>query len=209
MVERKKVETFEDLLVWQKGIQLVKQVYLLTADGKLNRDFGLRDQLQRAAVSIPTNIAEGFERASRKEYLFFLNIAKGSAGDLRSLLRVAREIGHIDQATYERLKGTVIELSRYLANQIKALRVRTTNAIPLPPYPFTLITLLPLFPSPISGTPPCLRRKASSLDHHRIGLRSHRSPPAQCARPFQLQDQVIDGSHECPTQSDGTTASDL
>lgn len=57
-MERKKVETFEDLLVWQKGIELVKQVYLVTAGGKLNRDFGLRDQLQRAAVSIPTNIAE-------------------------------------------------------------------------------------------------------------------------------------------------------
>jgi len=77
-VERKKIETFEDLLVWQKGIELVKQIYALTANGKLNRDFGMRDQLQRAAVSIPTNIAEGFERASRKEYLLFLNIAKGA-----------------------------------------------------------------------------------------------------------------------------------
>jgi four helix bundle protein len=123
-VERKKVETFEDLLVWQKGIELVKQVYLLTAGGKLNRDFGLRDQLQRAAVSIPTNIAEGFERASRKEYLLFLNIAKGSAGEVRSLLRVAFEIGHIDQTTHDRLTSAVTELSRYLANQIKALRAK-------------------------------------------------------------------------------------
>jgi four helix bundle protein len=59
-VERKKVETFEDLLVWQKGIEFVKQVYLVTAGGKLNRDFGLRDQLQRAAVSIPTKHRGGF-----------------------------------------------------------------------------------------------------------------------------------------------------
>ena len=66
-MEKKKIEGFEDLLVWQKGIVLVKQVYLLTAEGKLQRDFGLRDQLQRAAVSIPTNIAEGYERASRRE----------------------------------------------------------------------------------------------------------------------------------------------
>src|SRR6185436_5587503 len=121
---RKKIENFVDLWVWQKGIALVKQIYLLTANGKLNRDFGMRDQLQRAAVSIPTNIAEGFERASRKEYLLFLNIAKGSAGEVRSLLRVALEIGYIDHATYESLKGAVIELSRYLANQIKALRAR-------------------------------------------------------------------------------------
>src|SRR5713226_3801521 len=95
---------------------------LISSQGDLRRDFGLRDQLQRAAVSIPTNIAEGFERASRKEYLLFLNIAKGSAGEVRSLLRVALEIGHIDQTTYDRLSSAVIELSRYLANQIKALR---------------------------------------------------------------------------------------
>jgi four helix bundle protein len=71
--------------VWQRGIELVKQVYLATNEGDLKRDFGLRDQLRRAAVSIPTNIAEGFERSSRKEYLLFLNIAKGSAGEVRSL----------------------------------------------------------------------------------------------------------------------------
>lgn len=62
---------------------------MITKEGELSRDFGLRDQLRRASVSIPTNIAEGFERHSRKEYLNFLNIAKGSAGEVRSLLRVA------------------------------------------------------------------------------------------------------------------------
>ena len=84
-----KIETFEDLRVWQKGISLVKQVYLITREGEISRDFGYQDQLRRAAVSIPTNIAEGFERYSRKEYVNFLNIAKGSAGEVRSLVRVA------------------------------------------------------------------------------------------------------------------------
>jgi four helix bundle protein len=88
------MESFEDLRVWQSGIELVKAVYLLMKDGELNKDFGLRGQLRRAAVSVPTNIAEGFERSSRKEYLRFLNIAKGSAGEVRSLLRVALEIGY-------------------------------------------------------------------------------------------------------------------
>lgn len=60
-----KIETFEDLRVWQKGISLVKQVYLVTRQGEISRDFGFRDQLRRAAVSISTNIAEGFERRSR------------------------------------------------------------------------------------------------------------------------------------------------
>jgi len=82
----KRIESFEDLLVWQKGIALVKHVYLVTETGLLRKDFGLRDQLRRAAVSIPTNIAEGFERSFHKEYLRFLNIAKGSAGEVRSLL---------------------------------------------------------------------------------------------------------------------------
>ncbi len=121
-MERKKIESFEDLWVWQKGIELVKQVYLLTGEGKLNKDFGLRDQLQRAAVSIPTNIAEGFERSSRKEYVLFLNIAKGSAGEVRSLLRVALEIGYIDQSRYDQLRSGVLELSRYLSNQIRSLK---------------------------------------------------------------------------------------
>src|ERR1051325_4146728 len=96
-MQRKPIRTFEDLLVWQKGIALVKEVYIATSDGALRRDFGLRDQIRRAAVSIPTNIAEGFERSSRKEYLLFLNIAKGLAGELRSLIRVAFEVGYFDK----------------------------------------------------------------------------------------------------------------
>jgi len=121
-MERKKIERFEDLLVWQKAMQLVKHVYLLTEGGKLGRDYGLRDQMRRAAVSIPTNIAEGFERASRKEYLNFLNIAKGSAGELRSLLHVSVEVGSLDNAQYESLRDRAVEVSRFLSNQIKALR---------------------------------------------------------------------------------------
>ena len=118
----KKIESFEDLLVWQKGLKIVKQVYLITRDGKLSKDFGLRDQLRGAALSIPSNIAEGFERASRKEYLNFLNIAKGSAGEVRSLLRVSVEIGYLEESQYYELQEMILELSRYLSNQIKALK---------------------------------------------------------------------------------------
>ena len=78
MNERSKVRRFEDLLVWQMGIDLVKRIYILTTSGMLSQDFGLKDKIRRASVSIPTNIAEGFERSSRKEYLQYLNIAKGS-----------------------------------------------------------------------------------------------------------------------------------
>ena len=120
--KRKKIESFEDLLVWQKGMEIVKQVYLISREGELGRDFALRDQLRRAAISIPTNIAEGFERASRKEYLSFLNYAKGSTGEVRSLLNVAAELGYLEPSQYEALRQAVLELSRYLSNQIKSLR---------------------------------------------------------------------------------------
>jgi four helix bundle protein len=120
-MERKKIENFEELQVWQKGIELVKQVYLLTKDGDLSMDFGLRDQLKRASVSIATNTAEGFERYSRKEYVYFLNIAKGSAGEFRSLLRVALEVGYLEQSKYNELYTSAIELSRMLSTQIQAL----------------------------------------------------------------------------------------
>jgi four helix bundle protein len=116
------IASFEDLRVWRKGIGLTKEVYAETGGPPFNKDFGLRDQLRRAAVSIPANIAEGFERASKKEYLNFLNIAKGSAGELRCLLRVALEIGYLEKERYDHLSNSAIELSCYLSNQIKALK---------------------------------------------------------------------------------------
>ena len=115
------IENFEDLRVWQKGIELTKRIYIITSKGELSRDFGLKDQLRRAAVSVPTNVAEGFERRSRKEYVNFLNIAKGSAGEVRSLLRVAIEVGYLEQNTYEQLYNQAKELSRMLASQIRAI----------------------------------------------------------------------------------------
>ena len=121
-MERRKIESFEDLMVWQEGIRLVKAVYLVTGDGDLKRDFGLRDQLRRAAVSVPTNIAEGFELSSRNEYLKFLNIAKGSAGEVRSLLRVAWEVGYLEASQYEELRDATMKLSAYLFNHMKSIR---------------------------------------------------------------------------------------
>jgi four helix bundle protein len=120
--KRKKIESFEDLMVWQKGMEIVKQVYLISREGELCRDFALRNQLRRAVISIPTNIAEGFERSSRKEYVNFLNYAKGSTGEVRSLLNVAIDLGYLEPSQHEALRQAVMELSRYLFNQIKSLR---------------------------------------------------------------------------------------
>src|SRR5215475_6683285 len=116
------IRTFEDLVVWQKAIEFVKEVYLLTQQGELKRAFALRDQMRRAALSIPTNIAEGFDRTSRKEYLLFLNIPKGSAGEMRSLIRVALEVGFLETDTHDRLRNSAMTLSRFLSNQMKSIR---------------------------------------------------------------------------------------
>lgn len=109
-------------MVWKKGIALAKLIYQLTAEAPLSKDFGLKDQLRRASVSISANIAEGFERANRKEYVQFLNIAKGSAGELRSLIRVAFEVGYLSAALHETLRKATLEESRFLSNHIKSLR---------------------------------------------------------------------------------------
>lgn len=129
--------------MWQLAIELVKEIYLITGKGALKNDFALRDQFRRAAISIPTNIAEGFERRSRKEYLLFLNISKGSAGELRSLLRVGVEIEYLHSSDYELLRTKTTELARTW--QIKCGRwaeFTTSEGFPYPPSPF------PLFPFP-------------------------------------------------------------
>ena len=118
---KKKIECFEDLFIWQKGIEFVKEIYLITEKKGLKNDFGLKNQMRDASVSVPANIAEGFERRSRKEYLNFLNIAKGSAGEVRSLLYVAFEIGYIDEAEHKRLREKAKFLSGSISNHIKSI----------------------------------------------------------------------------------------
>src|SRR5262245_65038788 len=92
-----KVEKFEDLIAWQKARALAKSVYTLTRKGELATDFGLSRQMQRAAVSIMSNIAEGFERAGPKEFHNFLCIAKSSCAELRSQLYIAVDVGYISK----------------------------------------------------------------------------------------------------------------
>ncbi len=87
-----RIEKFEDLIIWQDGVNLAVNVYRIL---KNCRDFGLRDQIQRSAVSIPSNIAEGFDRKSNNEFLRFLKISKGSCAELRTQLIIAEQVGLI------------------------------------------------------------------------------------------------------------------
>lgn len=124
--KRRLITCFEDLFIWQKSIEFAKEIYLLTDRKGLGSDFGLRNQMRDASVSISTNIAEGFERRSRKEYLNFLNIAKASAGETRSLLYVAFEVGYIESVELDLLREKAKFLSGSIANHMKSIsRART------------------------------------------------------------------------------------
>ncbi len=87
------IDKFEDLIAWQKARELTKIIYAVTKQGEFSRDFGLRDQIRRSAVSIMSNVAEGFERGGRSEFHQFLVIAKGSCAELRSQLYTALDAG--------------------------------------------------------------------------------------------------------------------
>ena len=88
-------KTFEEINAWQNARELVKDVYAMTGSGDFSKDYGLKDQIQRASISICSNIAEGFERRGNKEFINFLWIAKGSAAEVCSQLYNARDLGYI------------------------------------------------------------------------------------------------------------------
>ena len=109
-----KVERFEDLIAWQKARQLTVDIYRITAHGEFAKDYGLRDQMRRAAVSAMSNIAERFDRGSRGEFHQFLVVAKASCAEVRSQLYVAQDVRYIDQEAFSNLNSSTSELSRII-----------------------------------------------------------------------------------------------
>jgi len=94
------IRHFEQIEAWKDARELIKSVYEITRDGTFAKDYALKDQIRRAALSISANIAEGFDRGSNKEFLYFLAIAKGSAGEVRALLYTALDIGYITEEDF-------------------------------------------------------------------------------------------------------------
>jgi len=122
---------FEDLEVWQRAKDLTNLIYEFSTDGSFARDFGLRDQMRRASVSIMSNIAEGFESQTQAMFIKYLAYAKGSAGELRAQLYIARDQGYITDeefdAAFSLAEICSKQLSRfiqYLESQPNARRVR-------------------------------------------------------------------------------------
>jgi len=114
---------FKELKVWQHGKELAISIYKITSVGKFKSDFGLRDQIRRAAVSIPSNLAEGDERGSNKEAVRFFYIAKGSLAELQTQLIIAHEIGYIDSENLKDMDEKCQMLGKMIGSLIKA---RTT-----------------------------------------------------------------------------------
>jgi len=129
-----KIERFEEIEAWQDARLLVKGIYEVTDGGRFARDFGLRDQIRRASISTMSNIAEGFERGSDKDFIRFLYMAKASAGEVRSQLYVALDLGYVDQQKTDEIGSLVQTVSRrisgffrYLKSTVRAARKTSVN----------------------------------------------------------------------------------
>jgi four helix bundle protein len=116
-----RIKKFEDLESWKKSRRLTKRIYDATGTGRFTRDFGLKNQIRRASISILSNIAEGFERGGDKEFFQFLAMAKGSCGEVRAQLYIAVDQGYISQDLFESLSNDADEIGRLISGLMKYL----------------------------------------------------------------------------------------
>jgi len=108
------IQGFEDLIAWQKSRELTKLIYQMTGTRSFSKDFGLRDQIQRAAVSVMSNLAEGFERGSTAEFHQFVVISKASCAEVRSQLYAAFDVGYLSEDQFKQSQALAEEVSRII-----------------------------------------------------------------------------------------------
>jgi len=116
------IEKFEDLEVWKVSMDLCADIYKLTNTELFSKDFGLKDQIRRSAISVPSNISEGYERDSKNQFVYFLVIAKGSCGELRTQLRIAKALNYLSEKEYFAINDKCISVSKQLAGFINYLK---------------------------------------------------------------------------------------
>ena len=121
-----KAKRFEDLWIWQKSRELIKEIYKDFRSESGSKDYGFRGQIQEAGVSIMNNIAEGFERRTDPEFARFLDIAEGSCGEVRSMYYTAEDLGYIDSATVDTRRSRARQISAGIASLTKHLRITKT-----------------------------------------------------------------------------------
>ncbi len=127
MHRKPKVKSDQDLIVWQRGVELVLETYRLTSAFPDTERYGLTSQMRRAAISIPSNIAEGCGRVSRKEMLQFIAVSRGSLRELETLILIARSLGFSACADCERAEGMALEIGKMLNGLRKALAPSRIN----------------------------------------------------------------------------------
>jgi four helix bundle protein len=119
-----KFNSFEEIISWQKAREFNKRIYLATESNIFKKDFDFVRQIRRASLSISSNIAEGFERNTDKEFIYFLYVAKASAGEVRSQLYLAFDLDYITKQEFDKLLKSVTEISRLLSGFIKYLSLK-------------------------------------------------------------------------------------
>jgi four helix bundle protein len=117
-------KNFEDLPIWKEAKDSAVQIYRITEEEKLKRDFGLSAQIRRAVLSVSSNIAEGFDRSSRKEFIKYLYIAKSSVSEVRSQLLICKELGYLENGISEELLGKTTSLTRQIGALVSFLKKR-------------------------------------------------------------------------------------
>ena len=127
-----KVTRFEDLIAWQRARTLTKAVYEATQQGDFARDYGLSGQMQRAAVSVMSNVAEGYERSSAADFQRFLSMAKASCAELRSQLYVALDVGYLDETRFTQLADQAQEVARVIGGLRASLERRKSTLATAP-----------------------------------------------------------------------------
>lgn len=127
------IKSHRDLIVWQRSMDAVETVYAVSAEFPSTEKFGLTSQLRRAAVSIPSNIAEGYGRGTTQDYLRFLRIARGSLFEVDTQLLIAKRMGFLPHDQYEQVENQLAETGRVLAGLIKSIESRITNPRSLMP----------------------------------------------------------------------------
>jgi four helix bundle protein len=112
---------FEEIEAWQTARELTKLIYLLTEESKFSRDFGLKDQIRRAAVSVMSNVSEGFESQTQAQFIRYLGLAKASAGEVRSQLYISRDLDYVGQEEFTKAFAMAEKVSRQIARFISYL----------------------------------------------------------------------------------------
>lgn len=121
MVGEKTIKDFEDLDVYKKAENMTMSIYKITLEKEFSRDFGLVNQIRRSAISIISNIAEGFSRGSNKDFAHFLQISKGSCSEVRCQLNIAYKLDYIEESIYTKLRNETITISKMLSSFINYL----------------------------------------------------------------------------------------